>query len=958
MTPLAAHADSSTPATYYVNDKSSACSDTGPGTQAVPFCSIVQAASVATVPGDTVLIAPGSYNGEVYISASGTATAPITFEAQNPSVSSWLTYVAAPTVDTNGYRLDVTGASYVDIVGLRFGAYSVGGQVLIDNSSHITLDHDVAYSTDDEGRPAYTISGTSSDVTLSRDGANAMTASTPAILVDASGTGNIVTTNDVSGHGPSAGIEVLGSAGVDVTSNTVTNYCGSGISVGDDANGIASGATIENNVVMTVGSNSTEPQCSNANTVGISLQSAADAVDATESHNTIYPNSNSAPGIYSWAGTPYSTPAAFTAATGQGAGDSIADPLTTTTGVPENESAPTINAANSDAPGELPTDILYQPRIDDPNVPETGGGSKPGYDRGAFQFTEALTQGTSTNQGTVPAGATATLTAQPVTSNWANATYTYTYDFGDGTPNETTADPTYPHAFANPGTYAVSITDTSDYGATYTGHFSIQVLAPVVVSAQMSQAPVGALGVQAVPHLTTDWPITTDTIDFGDGSPVQNLLDGGSDQHTYGSPGTYTVTATLGDSGGDTKTVTQTFTTAGNDFTPFGPKRLLDTRSGLGGTSSQFVDDGSVKLKVAGVDGIPADVTAVDLNLTEVGATGNGYIRASAGGNTGTSTLNYVGGAIYSNGVIVPVAADGTVTLSNASTRTSTTVNLIGDVSGYFAPVSSGSEYVSTGVGLRVMDTRSGLGVGKGRLAAGKTDVLTIAGAPHTPIPATGVTAVTVNLTEVATTGAGYLTAFPDAPGATIPNASTVDWQGTTTHAAGAIVPVGADGKIDIHNGSADGGSADVLVDITGYFTNKAGDSVYVPVTPQRVLDTRQLGSVGGGHVGQNSDKYLNMAGLDGTPSPSTASVSYVFNTTVTNTQASGYLSAGANWSDLTGTSMLNWTGANQTIANLSFVGTNPDSTAMDVYFYYGGSSPQPKEVDVLADVMGYFSSQ
>lgn len=943
LTPLAVHANCSTPTTYYVADSPSTCSDSGPGTQTDPFCTVSHAAATATVPGDTVLIGQGGYTGEIDIAASGTAAAPITFEAENTSASAWNTIVASGASPST-FGLDISGASYIDVSGLRIQGSTTNGQVAVNDSSHITLDHIWAIGGGSPNNPVFAVTGTSSDVTLSRDVADAGSTNGTGILVESSGGGNVVTTDYVDAYNVSAGISILGSPQPVVMSNTVTGYCGAGISVADDNSGSVSGAQIENNVVITAASASTSSAAgcllSGTSVPGISVQTG-NTVGTLVSHNTIYPNSTAYPWAYSWLGTDYATAADFAAATGQGAGDSTANPLTDSTGFAINESAETINSADSDAPGELSTDIDYNPRIDDTNVPETGGGSTGGYDRGALQFTEKLTPGALTYPVTAaPVGGSVTFTAPKVTSDWANATFTYTYNFGDGTSPVTTASKTYAHAFSKTGAYTVTVAATSNFGTTATvAGFPITIQASVTFGAQLNVSPIDALGVTALPVITTAWPITTEALDFGDGTGA-NLLQGGSDQHTYKVPGTYTVTATLGDAGGDSKSVTTTFTTAGNDFVPFGPTRLLDTRSNLGGSSSQLAGNGSIKLKIAGLGGIPAGIKAVDLNLTAVGATGNGYLQAGAGtGDTGTSNLNYFGSPIFSNGAIVPVAPDGTVTLSNHSTRTSSTLSLIADISGYFLRSDTGSQYVALSP-LRVLDTRSDLGGDKGRLTVGKTDVLKIAGAPDTPIPTTDVTAVSINLTEVATTGAGFLNAYADGKGR--PDTSSVDWQGSTTHAA------------------------DVLVDVTGFFSSvpvnsiAAGTTVYVPVAPQRVLDTRQSGS-----LGQGQTQALDMSGVDGTPTANgTSTPSYVLNTTVTDTQATGYLAAGPNLAALGGTSMLNWAGADQTVANLSFVDANPvfststDIDSDEVYFYYGGSSGQPVSIDVLVDLTGYFWNQ
>jgi alpha-tubulin suppressor-like RCC1 family protein len=113
-------------------------------------------------------------------------------------------------------------------------------------------------------------------------------------------------------------------------------------------------------------------------------------------------------------------------------------------------------------------------------------------------------------------------------------------------------------------------------------------------------------------------------------------------------------------------------------FKPAGPDRFLDTRS-----SAPVSADASVSFQVAGVGGLPANVSAVVFNLTVAEAKSFGFITAHASGSArpNASNVNFSAGQIVPNSVTVPVGADGKVSLFN---RSSGTVQLIADVSGYY----------------------------------------------------------------------------------------------------------------------------------------------------------------------------------------------------------------------------------------------------------------------------------
>ena len=954
LTPLAAHAASSGATTYYVNTNSASCGDSGPGTQADPFCTITEAASVATVPGDTVLISPGFYGGQLQVTASGTAADPITFAAAAPQTG-FANVRLNPMTTTQKYGVYVDGASYVDISGIWLGDVNVnnGTAVDVEDSSHVTVSN---LQTNENVQ----VTGDSSDVTVSRVQAQA-TEVDSAFDVDSTGTGNVLTTNlALPALDGAAGITVDDSPGTVVTSNTVTQFCGAGIAIGDDADGTASGETIENNVVEdAVTDENDEDSCASATTAGISVQSVADESGLTADYNDVYPADSVNTEPYDWAGTAYQTPAALYAATGQGAADSIANPeVAPDTGLIENESSPAINGADSNAPGELSTDFNDRARVYDPNVPETGAGTD-GYDRGAYQYVETLTASDPTVPASAPSGVAVPIDAPTMTDNWANATYTYTYDFGDGTADVTTSDPTITHTYAAVGTYTASLVITSDYGDSVKSGFNIDVLTPVTPVATVIANTDYGLTVAPEMTVTTDWPITTRTLDYGDGTTTNITYSNQSDlYHAYAEPGTYVLTYTVTDQGGDNLIAKTLFTTAGNDFTPITPTRLLNTADNLGGSEKQLVNDGSLVLKVAGVDGIPAGATAVDLNLTAVGAGGSGYIQANTGTGNGTSTLNYAASRVYSNSVIAQISPAGTVTLENFATSKTTVLNLIADATGYFS--ASQADRFDFVAPARLMDTRSGTGGSKGALAAGKTDVLTVAGAGG--LPATGVAAVALNLTVTGTTGSGYLVAYAD--GTAEPGTSDENWQGSTTKATNAIVPVGSDGGIDLHNGSDDGGTTNVLVDVTGYFTASPTGNVYVPLTPSRVLDTRKSSA-----IPADQSATVNLEDVDGIPGPpdpmyypylDQSVTGFVFNATATQTEQPGWLRVSDGATTTTSTSTVNWTGPGQTVANLAISQddiTNAGSINTPGYAVsaYNGSPGDP--VQALLDVMGYFTA-
>ena len=279
------------------------------------------------------------------------------------------------------------------------------------------------------------------------------------------------------------------------------------------------------------------------------------------------------------------------------------------------------------------------------------------------------------------------------------------------------------------------------------------------------------------------------TVDWGDTTTSSGTLSGTTvtASHTYEKLGTYTVTVTVTDNESDTVVNTVTVTTAGSDYTAYGPTRVLDTRYGTGAPKAPVKARSVTQVKFAGNGGIPADVTAVVLNVTVTEPTAAGFVTVYGDGTARptSSNVNFVKGQTVPNQVIAPVGADGKVDFYNASTGST---DLIADVAGYFTQTAS-SGYSSL-TPYRLVDTRYGTGEPKRQLAGKGSFAVQIAGNDGGKLPASGITAVALNITSTGSQGAGFLTAYAD--GTKTPTASNVNFTANQTIANSVITPVAA----------------------------------------------------------------------------------------------------------------------------------------------------------------------
>ncbi len=252
-------------------------------------------------------------------------------------------------------------------------------------------------------------------------------------------------------------------------------------------------------------------------------------------------------------------------------------------------------------------------------------------------------------------------------------------------------------------------------------------------------------------------------------------------------------------------------TTEGARFISVSPSRILDTRTGNGAAPVAVGPGGSIDLQVTGRGEVPASgVSAVALNVTAVVPNApSSYMTVWPTGEArpNASNLNYVAGDVVPNLVIVKVGTNGRVSLYNDTGQ----VHVLADVVGWYSVAGGpGSPYVPLNPS-RLLDTRLGNGAPLGPVGPGQTVNLQVT--DRGGVPASGATAVVLNVTAVGPTADSYLTAWP--AGEARPTASNLNYRTNQVVPNLVVVKVGAGGFVNLYN---DTGQTHLLADVVGWF--------------------------------------------------------------------------------------------------------------------------------------------
>jgi YVTN family beta-propeller protein len=316
------------------------------------------------------------------------------------------------------------------------------------------------------------------------------------------------------------------------------------------------------------------------------------------------------------------------------------------------------------------------------------------------------------------------------------------------------------------------------------------------------------------------------------------------------------------------------------------PCRAVDTRPEKGGSGPiQGGTYQSFSISTGGVCGIPASAAAYSMNVSVVPQGPLGYLTVWPTGEQQplVSTLNSLDGRIKANAAIVPAGTSGEI-----SVYATNTTNVIVDVDGYFAPVSSSTLAFYPLPPCRVADTRKDnfpTGLGAPFLTGGQERDFPILNAISCNIPSTAA-AYSLNFAVVPHGPLYYMTVWPT--GQPQPLASTLNDIPGTIIANAAIVVAGGGGQVSVYPTN----DTDLIIDINGYFAAPGpnGLSLY-GVQPCRVIDTRKLGS------GLPFSGMLTppVDVIDTGCAASSTAQAYVFNASVVPQGALGYLTL---WAD------------------------------------------------------------
>jgi parallel beta-helix repeat protein len=413
-----AHASTSAPRILYVDRANPACSNSGSGAAAHPFCTISAAARRVRA-GQTVRVAAGIYRESVVVKVSGTRKKPVVFTAAGRgavivrgrtdgftiSRQHWVTVNGFTVTHTRSYGIWVLNSSFITISenhvshsGRQARGLARSGIYLDNTRSSLVVGNVADYNTyagillaggsaRNEVRGNTTFANASGYV---RQAPGIRVSSAPRNTIDrnisyrnedsgiecyARGDATLIYDNLSYGNGDH-GIDNHDCVGNRVVNNTVYGNVAAGINVEAGSTGtvVADNISVDNGIASP--RTHSDIRVERGSTDGTTLDSDLVYLSAPAT-------------LLIWNSMPYKTLAAFQAATGQEPHGIDADPRWVDPQAGNfllAPGSPAIDSANSSVSGWPATDILGHARVDDPATPNTGRGPRPYADRGAYEY--------------------------------------------------------------------------------------------------------------------------------------------------------------------------------------------------------------------------------------------------------------------------------------------------------------------------------------------------------------------------------------------------------------------------------------------------------------------------------------------------------------------------------------------------------------------------------------------
>jgi photosystem II stability/assembly factor-like uncharacterized protein len=426
---------------------------------------------------------------------------------------------------------------------------------------------------------------------------------------------------------------------------------------------------------------------------------------------------------------------------------------------------------------------------------------------------------------------------------------------------------------------------------------------------------------------------------------------------------------------------------SGLQYVPLSPYRILDTRctvspqpsycpsenlpaanASLGPPAATGFIDVQVTGTGQGSDSVPTSAESVVLNVTGITSpvAHPGYLTIYPA-STSTplaSSLNYQPSDVVANLVTVTIGAKGMISVFSNSGG----ANVAMDVEGYYVSNSTAGLTYTPVLPTRILDTRCAEpspppGI-TGSYCNSLPPVNSVVDAPgqngyrdfqvsgYGAIPISA-TAVTLNVTAVDPTAAGYLSVLPEIPQSP-PTSSNVNFAKGQTAANAVTVPLSSGvsgGGLTVYNYS---GTTQVVIDVSGYFSSSTTGLAFTPSSPVRICDTRP--SSISGITDQCTGETLPASGgsitvqvtHEGTV-PASA-LAMVANVTVDSVSpGSGYLTVwpGGAATGRPAVSNINWVAPGQIRPNMATVELSSTGT-VDVYASTGAN--------VIVDIVGWYT--